>query len=127
MFYGALKPEQGSILWYKKDIEIGYLKQNSFYSQRTWNGNEINIRNEEYIKDLIEISSYLGMRKIDPMEGERLSSLSGGEKMNLALANIWSRNPDFLILDEPTNRIDYQGMNWLIEELKKYKGTENVN
>lgn len=123
IIYGALKLEQGSILWYKKDIEIGYLKQNSFYSQRTWSGKEINIKNEEYIGNLLEISSYLGMEKIDLMEEERLSSLSGGEKMKLALANIWSRNPDFLILDEPTNHIDYQGMNWLIEELKKYKGT----
>ncbi|WML34156.1 ATP-binding cassette domain-containing protein [Clostridium sp. OS1-26] len=31
IIYGSLKPEQGSVLWYKEDIEIGYLKQNSFY------------------------------------------------------------------------------------------------
>jgi macrolide transport system ATP-binding/permease protein len=123
IIYGSTKCDGGNILWYKKDIEIGYLKQDSFYCQRTWNGQEIDTRVHEYSEDYLEISSYLGIRKVDVMEEERLRNLSGGEKMKIALANIWLLNPDFLILDEPTNHLDYQGMQWLIEELKKYKGT----
>jgi macrolide transport system ATP-binding/permease protein len=123
IIYGSIKGDGGNMLWYKKDIEIGYLKQDSFYCQRTWSGQEIDIKVNEYSEDYLEVSSYLGINKINPMEQERLRNLSGGEKMKMALANIWSFNPDFLILDEPTNHLDYQGMQWLIEELKKYKGT----
>jgi macrolide transport system ATP-binding/permease protein len=123
IIYGNLKPEDGTLIWEKKDIEIGYLKQDGFYRQRTWEGEEVAIKDEGYLKNFFEVSSYLGMEKVNPMEEKRLASLSGGEKMKMALANVWHRNPDFLILDEPTNHMDYQGINWLIEELKKYRGT----
>lgn len=123
IIYGNLTPDKGNLLWYKKDIEIGYLKQDSIYEQRTWNGDNIKFKNHGDIKNFFEISSYLGMKKIDPMEEQRVKNLSGGEKMKLAFTRIWANNPDFLILDEPTNHIDYQGLQWLIEELKRYKGT----
>ena len=123
IIYSSLKPDKGDIFWHKKDIKIGYLKQDSLYKQRTWCGENIDISNKENIKDFFEISSYLGMKKIDPTKEKEFGTLSGGEKMKLALINIWTNNPDFLILDEPTNHIDYQGMQWIIHELKKYKGT----
>ncbi|WP_069999016.1 ribosomal protection-like ABC-F family protein [Cellulosilyticum sp. I15G10I2] len=123
IIYGRLKPEGGSLLWDKKDIEIGYLKQDGFYSQRSWSGEEVTIQDSGYLKSFLEISSYLGIGKIDLVEEQRLASLSGGEKMKVALAHIWDHSPEFLILDEPTNHMDYQGMHWLIEALNKYKGT----
>ncbi|WP_051986320.1 ribosomal protection-like ABC-F family protein [Clostridium amazonitimonense] len=123
IIYGKFKPDKGSILWHKKDIEIGYLKQDSFYTQRTWTGEDLDVGGEEYIKDFLQASAYLGMKRVDVLEEESFSNLSGGEKMKVALANIWSLNPDFLILDEPTNHVDYEGVEWLIKELKKYRGT----
>lgn len=131
IIYGSLKNDGGSLLWYKKDIDIGYLHQSSKYSQKSAL-TEVNFKDNHYgycgntegfKEDFYQISSELGMKKVNSWEEERLLNLSGGEKMKLALANIWALNPDFLILDEPTNHLDYQGVQWLIEELKKYKGT----
>jgi macrolide transport system ATP-binding/permease protein len=131
IIYGSLNPEGGKILWYKKGIEIGYLHQGSKYSQVMVTGEkrseDIEYTSNEIIgafkEDFYQISSELGMKKVNTWEEDRISNLSGGEKMKIALANIWSLNPDFLILDEPTNHLDYLGVQWLIEELKKYKGT----
>jgi len=131
IIYGSLKNDSGSLLWYKKDIEIGYLHQSSKYSQKSAitevkakdNQYGYSENTEDFKEDFYQISSELGMKKVNNWEEERLSNLSGGERMKLALANIWALNPDFLILDEPTNHLDYQGVQWLIEELKKYKGT----
>lgn len=127
IIYGNLKIDGGNILWHKKDIEIGYLHQSSKYSQIVLNrGNEEDNYYDgtrEFKEDFYQISSELGMEKVSRWEEDRLSNLSGGEKMKIALANIWALNPDFLILDEPTNHLDYGGVQWLIQELKKYKGT----
>jgi macrolide transport system ATP-binding/permease protein len=117
---GNIKQDKGSIIWNKENIKIGYLLQSTYYTS-----NKINnmLNNEEKTKAFFETTSYLGMEKVKSWEEDRFSDLSGGEKTKLALANIWSENPNLLILDEPTNNLDFQGISWLIEEIKKYKGT----
>jgi len=52
-----------------------------------------------------------------------VSVLSGGEKVRLSLCKILYKNPNFLILDEPTNHMDILGKERLEEILKMYKGT----
>ncbi len=42
-----------------------------------------------------------------------VAALSGGQKTRLALARLWLSLPDLLILDEPTNHIDQEGLAWL--------------
>lgn len=49
--------------------------------------------------------------------------LSGGERVRLALAKIFKRRPNFLILDEPTNHMDIVGKETLESMLKDYPGT----
>jgi len=51
-----------------------------------------------------------------------VSKLSGGEKKRLYLMTILLRNPNFLILDEPTNDLDIVTLNILEEFLDGYKG-----
>lgn len=48
--------------------------------------------------------------------------LSGGEKRRLQLLKVLMGNPNFLILDEPTNDLDLQTLNTLEEYLEKYRG-----
>jgi ABC transport system ATP-binding/permease protein len=51
-----------------------------------------------------------------------ISKLSGGEKKRLQLMSILMKNPNFLILDEPTNDLDIDTLNVLEEFLTNYTG-----
>lgn len=52
-----------------------------------------------------------------------VDSLSGGEKVRLALCRILKRRPNLLILDEPTNHMDIVGKETLENMLSAYEGT----
>ena len=51
-----------------------------------------------------------------------IHKLSGGEKRRLYLATVLMRNPNFLILDEPTNDLDIVTLSVLEDYLSKFKG-----
>jgi ATP-binding cassette subfamily F protein uup len=53
---------------------------------------------------------------------KKISQLSGGEKNRVALALLFSKNVDCLILDEPTNDLDIQTINILEEQLINFAG-----
>lgn len=55
--------------------------------------------------------------------GKRVSSLSGGEKARLVLAELLQSRPNFLILDEPTNHMDIQAKETLESAFLAYQGT----
>jgi ATP-binding cassette, subfamily F, member 3 len=52
----------------------------------------------------------------------KVSTLSGGQKTKLALVRLLFQNPELLMLDEPTNFLDVEATNWLMEFLQTYKG-----
>lgn len=50
------------------------------------------------------------------------SEFSGGWQMRIALAKILAENPDFMLLDEPTNYLDIEAVVWLKNYLKSFNG-----
>ena len=88
----------------------------------------------EYVKDFAEffpladgskISASQFMEKFGFTAQQQftpLSKLSGGEKRRLHLLSILFRNPNFLVLDEPTNDLDLQTLRTLEEFLQDFPG-----
>lgn len=88
----------------------------------------------EVIKDIAEVlqtgtgetisaSQLLTMFNFPPKtQYDVVSKLSGGEKKRLQLLQILIKNPNFLILDEPTNDLDIQTLNVLEDFLTNFGG-----
>ena len=51
-----------------------------------------------------------------------IDTLSGGQKMRVALGNLLLSHPDIIILDEPTNHLDMNSIKWLEGFLASYNG-----
>ncbi|MGB8602862.1 MAG: ATP-binding cassette domain-containing protein [Rhizomicrobium sp.] len=67
------------------------------------------------------ILSGLGFSAADQARACR--EFSGGWRMRVALAALLFTAPDLLLLDEPTNYLDLEGVLWLENFLKSYRGT----
>lgn len=71
-----------------------------------------------------EVRSILGAYLFGGKEaGKKVSSLSGGEKSRLVLAELLQSRPNFLVLDEPTNHMDIQAKETLESAFQSYTGT----
>jgi ATPase subunit of ABC transporter with duplicated ATPase domains len=51
-----------------------------------------------------------------------MSSITGGDKFKILLAQVLFLKPDILLLDEPTNNLDMETISWLERELKRHEG-----
>lgn len=57
-----------------------------------------------------------------PTHNTKVDRLSGGERRRLYLVTVLMKNPNFLILDEPTNDLDIMSLNVLEEYLLNFQG-----
>lgn len=54
---------------------------------------------------------------------KKFSLLSGGEKTTVMLGRILLEEPEILLLDEPSNHLDFESIEWLEDFLNEYNGT----
>jgi len=67
-----------------------------------------------------------GLGIVTEVHRQPLSTLSGGFKLRVLLAQVLAAGPDTLLLDEPTNHLDILSIRWLEKFLEEYKGTAIV-
>ncbi len=67
-----------------------------------------------------ELLSHLGIA--EELHYKLLKELDGNQKVRVLLAQALFGNPDILFLDEPTNDLDVQTINWLEDFLADYQG-----
>jgi len=124
---GQLAPDSGSVV-VGENTKFGYYTQNPVFPNT-------NLTVLEYIKETAEhMTLNDGKKEVSAakfleefgFEGKiqhsPVSSLSGGERKRLYLVRLLLENPNFLVLDEPTNDFDIFTMNILEQFLETYQG-----
>jgi ATP-binding cassette, subfamily F, member 3 len=95
---------------YESDAYMDIITQVSELSEKYYSVEEIN-----YDAEIEKILLGLGFERKDFTRPS--SEFSGGWRMRLELAKILLQNPDLILLDEPTNHMDIESIQWLEEFL----------
>lgn len=127
LLLGEEKPDSGY-------FDVGETVRFGYYSQKGMQFDE-NKRVIEAVQDIAEVirnekdgttlsASALLTQFLFPPEKQYTSihKLSGGEQRRLYLCTVLMKNPNFLILDEPTNDLDILTLNVLENYLSEFKG-----
>ena len=127
---GTLKPTDGQILLDGKQVtktstDVGYmLQRDHLFEWRTIYKNvtlgleiqkKLTKENLEHCERLIEEYGLKDFKNHYPNE------LSGGMRQRIALIRAIIKNPDILLLDEPTSSLDEESKNILLDYLEKIK------
>ncbi len=123
---GAVQPDKGEVV-HGQTLVIGYYTQEGLKAAPEKTVLEV-------VKDIAEViatgknssmtaSQFLNYFLFPPkVQQTPVSKLSGGELRRLYLLTVLIKNPNFLILDEPTNDLDILTLNKLEEFLSNFKG-----
>lgn len=126
---GLEKPDSGSIIR-GESINFGYYKQNAPEEKEDKrvidiikdSAESIQINNDGKTQSISASQFLMRFGFNADMQFHYYSTLSGGEKRRLYLLKVLIQNPNFLILDEPTNDLDIYSLLTLEEFLINYKG-----
>ncbi len=126
MLLGEVSPDEGK-------FDIGETVRFGYFSQEG-----LKFREDQKVIDVItEIADYIDLGGGKHMTASQflqfflftpeeqhnyVYKLSGGEKRKLYLCTVLMRNPNFLVLDEPTNDLDIQTLQVLEEYLQDFPG-----
>ncbi|WP_312138168.1 ABC-F family ATP-binding cassette domain-containing protein [Sphingobacterium sp.] len=123
---GGLSPTQGK-------IDVGETTKYGYYKQEG-----LQARPDERVLDVVKnIADFIEMKNGEVITASQLltkflfppekqfglvNTLSGGERKRLQLMRVLMANPNFLILDEPSNDLDIDTLNVLEDFLEQYPG-----
>jgi ATP-binding cassette subfamily F protein uup len=123
---GNIQPTSGS-------VSIGETTKYGYYRQEG-----LSFKSDERVLDIVKnVADYIEMKNGEVITASQLltkflfppekqfgfvSKLSGGEKKRLQLMRVLMANPNFLILDEPSNDLDIDTLNVLEEFLENFPG-----
>ncbi|MFA6196480.1 MAG: ABC-F family ATP-binding cassette domain-containing protein [Sulfurimonas sp.] len=122
---GRIEPTSGKVK--RGEVKIGYFDQHRELLDDSKNlietfcpngGDRVNVRGADmhvygYLKNFLFPREFLD---------KKIGVLSGGEKNRIALALLFTKDVDILILDEPTNDLDIPTINILEEQLTNFNG-----
>ncbi len=123
---GEISPDEGRVI-HGDTIQIGYFRQEEMKFDDSVKVIDVvkEIAEDIILSDgkRIRASQFLDFFLFPPrMQQNVVSKLSGGEKRRLHLLTVLVKNPNFLILDEPTNDLDLPTLNTLEEFLLNFGG-----
>ena len=123
---GLVKPDSGT-------LDIGETVRFGYYSQDGLQFNE-QMKVIDVVQDIAEVIELGNGRRLTASQflqhflftpetqHSYVYKLSGGERRRLYLCTVLMRNPNFLVLDEPTNDLDIVTLQMLEEYLQGFKG-----
>ncbi|MED9995544.1 MAG: ABC-F family ATP-binding cassette domain-containing protein [Paludibacteraceae bacterium] len=126
LLLGIEKPDSGA-------FDIGETVKFGYYSQEGLQFNE-QMKVIDVVRDIAEEIDLGGGKKLSASQflthflfspetqNNYVYKLSGGEKRRLHLCTVLMKNPNFLVLDEPTNDLDIVTLNLLEEYLQGFAG-----
>ena len=117
---GIDKPVDGQLRFFGR-IQTGYLAQNDAYPPEATVQTVLETTSSK--KSSINWQEALSRFNFSGLETQKVSRLSGGEKTRLKLACLRLQGCDLLLLDEPSNHLDMEQLNWLEGYLRDYPGT----
>lgn len=127
LLLGELEPDSGG-------FDIGETVRWGYYSQEGMTGFDDRKKVIDAVREIAETvriddkttlsaSAFLSQFLFTPQTQQKyIAKLSGGERRRLYLATVLMRNPNFLILDEPTNDLDIMTLAVLEDYLVNFKG-----
>jgi ATPase subunit of ABC transporter with duplicated ATPase domains len=98
------------------------LDESSFDVERFSRLEETVQRHDGYTAEARAATILEGLGLPTPIHRELLSTLSGGYKLRVLLAQVLASTPDALLLDEPTNHLDILSIRWLEKFLRDFAG-----
>ena len=123
---GQVKPDSGM-------VDVGETVRFGYYSQDGLQFDE-QMKVIDVVQDIAEVIELGNGKKLTASQflqhflftpetqHSYVYKLSGGERRRLYLCTVLMRNPNFLVLDEPTNDLDIITLNVLEEYLQNFKG-----
>ena len=127
LLLGELQPDSGH-------FDIGETVKWGYYSQEGMTDFDDRKKVIDAVREIAETvriddkttmtaSAFLSKFLFTPQQQQKyIAKLSGGERRRLYLATVLMRNPNFLILDEPTNDLDIMTLAVLEDYLVNFKG-----